>query len=543
MSEGYWQRFWQRRASRRAFLRGGLYGGVGLAAAALLACRQEAPTASPAAEGARPRPGGVLPVAFGLEPSSLDPHTGVSGGDHYYFTAIFDFLVAHDQNNELQAEASLASGWELVDPTTIVFRLRPGVSFHDGTPFNAEAVRWNIERVKDPQLRSTARANFLVVERVETPDAQTARFLLREPSAPLLYLLGERGGAMVSPTAAERLGDQFKSQPVGTGPFLFEEWRPGSHVRLRRNPNYWRRDRAGNPLPYLEQVNLRIIPQPETALAALLTGEVLIAGVQPKDLPQAQGSPDLQVLERRGSSVASLLVFHHGLPPADNGDFRRAVAYALDPEAVNKTVYFGRMLVADAGMWPPGTWVYQPVPDRPRYDPQRARDFLRRAGYSGPASVKMITYSAPLIQQQTEVYQEQLRAVGINVDLTVQDVGQATQAFFAGNQFPIYSTSWSLYPEPDWIGSLNYSRDGFYNPAKKTDPELQGLLEQGRREYDQNRRKEIYHRVNQIVLREALFVPLLYGVAFVGVNRKVANTASLWTGEAKWRFPELWLTS
>lgn len=542
-----------RAVSRRVFVRSVAAGGLGLAGAYLGACGgggsgTARSTAQPAAQAtgaaATVKPGGTLKLAYGLEPSSLDPHVGNSGGDDYYWYSIFDNLVAYDQRFVSQPDLSLAQKWEIADPTTIVFQLRPGVKFHDGTDFNAEVVKWNIERVLNPDVKSTARSFLLSIDRVETPDPLTARFVLKEPNAALMGLLGGRGGAMVSRAAVEKLGKEFGSRPVGTGPFQFVEWAPGDHVTVKKNPTYWGKDANGVPLPYLDQAIYRIIPDPTVSFANLTTGEVHLAGINPKDLAAAQANPDLTVVKREGSGIASVMVANLAKAPLDNANLRRAVMWALDAAAVNKAVYFDTAVVADAGMWAPGTWVYAPVPSRPKYDPAKAKEYLRAGGAPDGFAFTMITYNTPILVQQAEIYQAQLAKVGIKATLEQRDVGAATSAFFTEGAFPLYSTSWSLYPEPDWVGSNCYTSTGFYNPMKKpVAPELDELVKKGRQTYDQEERKKIYARINEIVLGEAYFVPMLYGTAFVGFRKPVQNTGTLFGGEAKWRLKELWLKS
>ncbi len=340
-------RLWTRTISRRALVRGASSGGLAGAAAWLAACgggsggqKGAAPSGSQAAgqsaASGAPKAGGTLNLAYPSEPSSLDPHTGNSGGDDYYWYTMFDTLAAYDQRFVSQPDISLAEKWEIPDQTTMVFHLRQGVKFHDGTAFDAAAVKFNIERVLDPDLKSTARAFLLSIDRVETPDAATARFVLKEPDAALLGLLGGRGGAMVSPTAVQKLGKEFGSKPVGTGPFQFVEWAPGDHVSVKKNAPYWGKDKSGNQLPYLDQVVFHIIPDPTVSFANLQTGEVQLAGIDPKNLAQAQSNPDLTIIKREGSGVASVIVANFAKAPMDNANLRRAVMWAIDPAAVKR---------------------------------------------------------------------------------------------------------------------------------------------------------------------------------------------------------------
>ena len=485
--------------------------------------------------------GGELKVAYGLEPSSLDPHDGVSGGDHFFFEDMFDFLVAHDAKSDLTADTSLASSWEITDPQTIVFKLRSGVTFHDGSPFNAETVAWNIERVKDPATKSTARQSFLVVDKVDAPDPLTARFKLSAPSAGLLNVLGGRGGAMLSRQGVEKHKDQFRSNPVGTGPFTFDSWASGAHVKMKKNPNYWRKDAAGGATPYLDSVTIRIIPDSTAAFAALQTGDVNVAGIDPKDLDTARANPQLQIVERRGSGIGNMVVINLKTDPGKQPDLRKAIMYSLDAEAGKQSVFLGNSDVADAGMWPPGTWAHAPLPARPKYDLNKAKEFLAKSGFDVNTELKIMTYEARTQIQSAELWQESLRKLGLKSKITSLAVGAATKGFFEDNQYHLYVTGWSLYPEPDWIATTVYDKDAYYNTAKSQSAEVQNLIDQGRREYDTAKRKPIYQKMAELVLNEAYHVPLLYGRSYTGFTKNVQNGGQVYNGEAKWNYRNLWL--
>jgi|DewCreStandDraft_2_1066082.scaffolds.fasta_scaffold00195_37 peptide/nickel transport system substrate-binding protein len=548
----YWRRLARGRMSRRRLLTGAA-AGLGTLAAYLAACGGGAKTeqgkqgSAPgaAAPPAVPAYGGRLQVAYGLEPSSLDPHIGNSGGDRFSYAPMFDTLVGIDERGTARPDLSLAERWEVVDPTTIVFRLRPGVKFHDGSPFDAETVRWNIERVKDPDLKSTARASFLNVDRVETLDPLTARFVLKEPSAAVLSDLGGRGGTMIPRGAAEKLGKEFGSKPVGTGPFQFVQWAPGSHVTVKRNPSYWRKDAAGNQLPYLDEVTVRIIPDQTVQFANLVTGEVHLAGLVAKDLPAAEGNPDLTVIKREAAGVGSVLVFNLDLSPLSNVNLRRAVVAAIDPAAINQAVHFGRWVVAEGGLWTPASWAYVPAANKPKYDPTKAKEHLRAGGAPDGFAFTLLTYSNPILQQQTEIMQGQLAKVGIKATIEQKDVGAATNAFFVERQFPLYSTSWGISgagQEPDGICTSNYTASGFYNPMKRPiSPEMEDLIKKGRQTYDPEERKKIYARINEIVFDQVFFVPLLYSSLWAGLRKPLQGGENLFGGAFTWRYDFLWL--
>ncbi len=552
--DNYWT---TRRVSRRTWLRGAGIGAAGLAGAALIGCGSSGnATATPAAGGggatggatgtatAAPKSiphGGTLDVANGLEPSSLDPQKAVSGGDDYYYNGIFETLVAYDQNSQLDKAKGLSESFEVVDQQTITFHLRKGIKFHDGSDFTSESVQFSIARAQDPKFGSIAFSSLKSVASVETPDPNTATFKLNKPDPDLVYNLGSRyGGWMMSKSAVEAAGSEVGAKPVGTGPFQFGEWVSGSRVTWKRNPGYWRKDANGETLPYLDGVNIHIIADSTTAIAALLNGDVAIAGVSGKDLPKVQGNSDFNLLKREGTGLPHVLIFNKSIPPFDNVDLRRAIVWAVDAKTINKSVYLDTNIVADGWGYPPGTWAYKPIAGRPTFDLNKAKGFLQSSGKSG-ASFDSMVYSSPTVVQQAEVVQEQLRQIGLNMNIVTEDVGQATTDFFSNHKTPMYSTGWSLKVVPDTLVSPTLSKDGFYNPAKDTDPELQAMIDQAKTEYDQAKRVDLYTKIGAYAMDQALYVPMLYGVSHVGVAKKVGGQDSLWTNEARLQYDGAWL--
>jgi len=180
----------------------------------------------------------VLKISAPANPSSLDPAKGVSGTDHVQLYTMYDTLVEWDFQT-LEARPGLAEAWEFADPKTLMLKLREGVTFHDGTPFNADAVKFNIDR--DLTNKNSRRTSELSsIKEVQVVDPSTVKFILKAPFAPLLANLVDRAGMMVSPTAAQNAGDDFTRMPMGggTGPFKFVEWKKDDHVTLEANKDY-----------------------------------------------------------------------------------------------------------------------------------------------------------------------------------------------------------------------------------------------------------------------------------------------------------------
>ncbi len=563
-AENYWKGSRTRRISRRSAL--GLMG-AGTLAAWLAACggadkgsssgsapapstsANAAPTQLAAAQGTvtafqTGNTGGKFKLGVTLEPGTLDTAIPLSGGDTVFLSTMYNPLVTIDHfvpNPQL----SLAQKWEIVDPTTITFTIRPGVKFHDGTDFDAESVKWNFTRILDPATKSAARSNLIDIDRVEAVDKSTAKFILKSPNATLLTAIGTVYGAgMASRTAVEKWGKEFTSHPVGTGPFVFDQWVPGSHVTVKRNPNYWEKDSAGKALPYLDEVTIQAIPDDTVRFANLQTGDIHYAALNQKDWAAGDKHSDLTMIKGLpGIPVNSVLVFNLDKPPADNLNLRKAMAFALDPSVATKNVYFGYADVIKGGMRQPGSWAYSETPGRPAYDVAKAKEFLAAAGVPNGLNLDVITYTSPQINQQTEIYQEQWAKVGINAKITTQDVTTSTDSFFVKGLFPVFSTSWgTTYFEPNGAASYIYSKDAYYNPMHRAiTPELEDLVVKGRQTYNLDERKKIYDRIDQIVLVEqCYYIPLIYSTGR-GYFRKNVGNADIFTWFAANRMQSLFL--
>jgi len=484
--------------------------------------------------------GGQLRVAYPAFPGSLDPALGRAGGDAYYWKQAFDQLVDADPGLNPRAATSLAESWDITD-TAITLHLRKGVVFHDGTPFNAEAVKFNIERVLDPATKATPRATFSPVAGAEVVDETTVRLNLKKPWGSALSMLADRGGAMSSPTAIKALGVDYAFKPAGTGPFKVAEIVSGSHVKFVRNEKYWGRDADGNKLPYLDEVVIRLITDETVQVSALKAGEIDLVLLPYREVQNFEHDPKWQIKVFEGGSVAYLLQFNLTKPPMDNVNLRLAVAYAINPDVINKAVYFNHAIVAKGGMWPPGSWAYDPTVERPHYDPAKAREFLKLGGKPDGFETDVITWTSDLHRPSAEIVRAQLAAVGIKLNLKVYEVTVATEKFEYGGEAPLFLTSWSRYPEPDWNASLIYRSDGYYNPGKLKDARVDALIDAGAAISDIAKRKPIYRQIDEIELGEARMVPLLYGVSNATAPNNVMGLNDLFGWDAKFNFKQIWL--
>ena len=490
----------------------------------------------------KPQYGGHLRVGYSIEPTSLDAVLGRSGGDAYYWRQIFDPLVDADPDLEPRPSTSLATSWKISqDPHAITFHLRQGVTFHDGTSFDAEAVKFNVERILDPRTKATPRASMTIIDSIDVIDQHTVRFNLSRPWGAGLSMLADRGGVMSSPDAVRALGADYGWSPSGTGPFKIAKVVTGTLVHLVRNESYWGTDANGDPLPYLDEVTIRVIRDQTVLSSALRTGEIDVAYLPYKDVAAFQRDGRFQIETMPGGNVAVLLAFDLAKPPMDDVNLRLAVAHAIDPEVINRAIFFNQAIVADAGMWPVGAWAHDPSVPRPHYDPAKARGFMRAGGNPDGFEFTAVTNTSPVLVPTAEIVRAMLKKLGITMNIEVLSTGSATERFFHGREYPLYLTGWSRYPEPDWLASLAYKSDGYYNAGNLERPDVDELVEKGASLYETEARKQVYDAINEIVLGEAWFVPLLYGVNYAAAPHKVHNLDRLMGWDGKMNLREIWV--
>lgn len=499
-----------------------------------------------AADGgaAKPQYGGHLRTAYRLEPTGLDPHTAKSGGDWYYWRQMCDALIELDpRTGQADPDNSLARQWDVVEtPPSITFTLREKVLFHDGTPFNAQAVKFNLDRVLDPASKSVARAGLAPIKSVEVLGEYRVRLNLHRPWGAALGILSASGGAMNSPAAVAKYGQDYAWHPVGTGPFQLAEVVTGSHVRMVRNEHYWRKDKAGNRLPYLDEVTLRTIKDDTVVVSALRAGELDVALLPMRDVDAFQASGDFSVGVFEGSAIAAQLVANPDLAPLDNADLRLAVMHAINPADINKAAAFGKCKVADSGQFPINHPYYKPSAAYPAYDPARAKALLKSGGKPDGFDLQVLTWPDPILAKSSEIIRAQLARVGIRVQLETLTVGAATDRMFNAKAAPLFLTSWSLQSEPDQIASINYRSGGYYNPSKRVDAALDQLIDEGAGAYDLARRKQIYQQISDQMLERGLWCPLIYTVAYWAANRKVGNAQNFVSrSDGRYRMGEVWL--
>ncbi len=478
------------------------------------------PTATPFLE--KIQYGGVLRYAHRLQPDTMDPSfTGVA--DIYPIAfPMYDGLLQLDKDGQLMP--LLAKSWDVsADGKVVTFNLQSGVKFHDGTTFNAQAVKWNFDRMLDTNEGSSRRAELgPYVKTTEAVDDTTFRLTMTQPYRPLLPLLAsDRPGFLVSPAAVQKYGGgrggNFGRNPVGAGPFKFVEWVPDDRVTLTKFDGYWQKDR-----PYLDGIRLQAIRDPNTRLAMLRTGETDIIWklyVRPQDLPIINPDPNLRTLEIKGAQTVGL-VFNTSIKPFDNKALRQAVAYAMDRDKFVKVSLLGygspAYTMEDSG------WAQNANLKPITSDLAKAKAKLVEAGYSTGVTLPFACQATTDSLQDCEIYQAMMREAGINANIVqVEPSKMFGPTGIALKDIGFKSTGWSHRADPDirlrWI----YYPGGFYNIMNFNNPQISQLLDQAVATYDTAKAKPLYDQVQTLGAEEAVWVYVAWKSNFVAYRKAV----------------------
>jgi peptide/nickel transport system substrate-binding protein len=470
--------------------------------------------------------GGTLTVGLELDIPGFDP-LKVGVYDTAAVTAaglLFETLTTLD--NDGKAKPKLAQSWTSSDDFKVwTFKLRPDVKFHDGTPFNAQAVAWNFARQKDP--KNNCRCAFYIANilSVEPKDDLTVVYTLKDPSVnfPALLTRPDQNSSVHSPTAVQAKGEDYNRNPVGTGPFVLKSWTAGDRMVVERNPNYWNKDK-----PHLDRVVLRPLPDSQSRFASLKSGEsdlVWVDEFEADNIVRAKKDPTLQVLSYAGSGAA-VVVFNTKVPPLDDVRVRQALVMALDRKKMSEALTNGLARPA-SNPYGEGSWVKCKDDGALPEDPAKARALIKE--YGKPAAFKMLFTATPRGRANGQILQQLWKNVG--AEMEIEQVDQATippRAF--QRKFDI--TPWRIvdFPDPDTQMFANFYSKSPLNLANYTNPELDKALEDARVTADEAKRTEFYCAASRIINKEATWFWTFQNTYYAVAKAKVKGVPKLYGG-------------
>lgn len=455
----------------------------------------------------RPSPN-TLVMAIEFSPTNLDPRIGTDAQSEFIDELLFDSLVRKDQNFKLVP--GVAERWEIPDPQTYVFHLRQGIRFHNGRPLTSKDVKWTLDTMRDGSLRTIKGATYKLVDRVEAPDDFTLVVHLTEPFAPLLWNLSE-GAFGIVPYGS---GKDFKSNPIGSGPFRFVRADPDSQVVVERNDQYWGEHAR------LQRIRFAVVPDATTRALELRKGSADLVAVNslPPDMVRAlERERNIAVQRHPGTSLA-YLAFNLRDPILKDVRVRQAVAFAIDRQTILHYLLDDSGRLA-ANVLPPEHWAYNPDVAQYPHDPAKANALLDAAGYPrGKDGIRFHLTMKTSDQETTRllaaVLQQQLRQAGIALDIRSFEFATFYSDVTKGS-FQLYSLRWLGYAnqDPDIFEDAFHSSSFAPKRANRgyySNPELDRLVEQGRRTLDQQERKRIYAEVQRILARDLPYIDLWY---------------------------------
>src|SRR5262245_14251595 len=355
-----------------------------------------------------PQSGGSIAIANDSEANSLDPSIDDTYAATIIEAQIYDPLIFQEGD---KFKPALAESWDHPSPLKYVLHLRPNVEFQDGTPFDANAVKWNLDQERAADGGSSWQQDLAAIKDIKVVDPSTVELDLSEPFSPLLDVLANRPGYMRSPTAVRKFGDKFASNPVGTGPFKFGEWVKNDHLTLEKNPNYWQKD-----LPYLDSVTFKPITDPTAKIAALISGQVdMVDYVPPELISKTEGESGL-VTEQKPSppNIVVYMPLNTTTAPFNDEKVRQAVQVAIDRDSIVKSVVFGAGEPARSQLSPSSWALTAGVPEIP-FDADRAKQLLGGKQYTVEMQVP------PTYPQVAQIVAANLKDVGINTKLVRMD--------------------------------------------------------------------------------------------------------------------------
>lgn len=474
---------------------------------------QEA-TPEGAAEG-EPAYGGTLIYARNIDAKTLDPHFSAQWSERFMLYNIYNTLVSWDTDFNIIPE--LAQSWEILeDGTGIVFNLVPNAVFHDGTACDATAVKWNLDRILNPDNNSNQRGQLeQAVASVEATDPTTLFIALKKPWRPLLAALGERPGFVVSPTAVENSGDQFALNPVGSGPFKFVEWVPDSHIIVERFDDYWDEGK-----PYLDRIEMRHVPDTQVAVTMVRTGEAQLTDeVDPPMVEALADATDLHVVNYESWRWNSMQM-DVDKPPFDNTDFRQALAYGTDRETVLQLVFGGTGRVMTHPI--AGGWAYDPQLDSlMQYDPAKAQELLASSGVAGQ-TLTMTTDNTRINTDLVQLLQAQYQELGVNVQIETVDSADYF-SLIKDDTIPWGPANWTPRADPDGLLRILWHSTGFQNSNGYNNPEVDRLLDEAAGIYDTEKAAELYHEAERIIVEDASYVFIQAPAEFAVVRNEVGG--------------------
>jgi peptide/nickel transport system substrate-binding protein len=465
----------------------------------------------------------VFVIARSTDAKTLDAGFGYAEGEMDPIFHIYDGLV-HYKNNKLEVEPALATSWDVSENGTLwTFNLRKGVKFHDGTDFNADAVVFSYTRLIDENhpyygLGSWSYFDYLlgeVIEDVRAKDEYTVEIKLKNKFAPFLTYMGYYSEYIVSPTAVKKYGEEFFKHPVGTGPFVFEEWKKDEYIVLSKNEDYW------GEKPGIDKLIWKVIPDNTTRLMELETGQVhAIKSISPDQLEKVKNNPDVELKQIAGAN-SFFATLNTTKEPFDDVRVRQAVQYAVDMDKLVEGVYEG-IGVRAVSVLPPTVFAFDESLDPYPYDPQKAKALLREAGYPNGFDMEIHTFveARPYIARPVdaaEIIKSDLEKVGINATVQANEWG-THKSIYNNLEHQMGFAGWFDIPHPsNFLNTLLIKGlKGGWQPEEAVE-----LAQKALSTYDRDEQEKYWKQVQHLAYEQCPVLPIAHNAYTAAIRKNV----------------------
>jgi len=454
----------------------------------------------------------TLVIAQGADAKSLDPHATNDQPSSRVSKQIYNTLV--ESTVDMELVPGLASDWKQVDDTTWEFDIRKGVKFHNGEELKASDVKFSLERM----LVSKKVAHIVeAIESVEVVDDYKVVIKTKEPFGPLLAHLSHTAASIVNEKAVTEAGENYGQNPVGTGPFKFVSWEAGDKITLERFDDYYK------GAAKVKTVVFRNITEGTNRTIGLETGELDIAyEIEPIDKDRVANHEKLQLIEGPSLSM-NYIGFNNQKEPFNNEKVRKAINYAIDADEIITAVENGAAQKANSPIGP-RVFAHNDSIEPYGYDPEKAKELLKEAGYENGFKTTIWTNDNPVRMQIAQIVQSKLKDIGIEVTIEPLEWGSYLERT-ANGEHDMYILGWvTVTADPDYgLYALYHSSQhgGAGNRTFYTNEEVNKLLEEGRTAIDAEKRAEAYKKAQEIIVNDAPDVLLYYKTQNVGAQKSV----------------------
>lgn len=454
-------------------------------------------------EGISPKHGGVLRSAY-YAPVNLDPAFLSTVSDDQIGRQWGDFLVYIDEENQPDASRSIAGSWEANDEATLwSFNLRQGVLFHDGKEMTSRDVQFTFDRLRDPDIGAATVGTYSNIVDILTPDDYTVVFELENPNPDFLKDLFDYHALIMDAD-----NEDFATNWNGTGPFMIESYLPEDRIVFVRNPNYWMTDAEGNPLPYLDGIEIIFLSDSSAQIEALRGGQIDYLIYLPTEfIPMLEADADIEVYQAP-SNTSYVLRMRSDEGPASDVRVRQALKAGTDRSAILEGAVDGLGTTGrDTPIGPAYGDFYLDVPE-PERNVELAIQLLAEAGYADGLDIVITTQESSPVPAIATIWQAQMEEIGVNVEIQLVPSDLYYGADNMWLEVPFGITDWGSRPYPQPYLDLAYVCDAQWNESHWCDPELDELAAAAAMEMDHAERVRLYHEIQEIFIeRGPIIIP------------------------------------